>query len=551
MAQQHQESVLVWFQLVDSTGSPFKGALKTSVIRASLAAPVLDLFRKAVKAEYADSHLKGVAPSDLIVYENKAAFDQRMPLEEETVLDEVGASRNQALIVLVPAPFTTSRFPFFHSIMDACISDDESWLDLAHEIPSTYLKKLYIRECYRDIAASIDVPGINKAVVTGTPGIGKSLFLIFLLWKLVKERKPVLFIYHPFTIYFDGKGGVFTLESMPSLSDASFWNETLWCLFDAKYKSEADLGKLPVGLCSFVVSTSPRREILNDFKKFPVPSIFYMPTWTENELEAISQLFPNSNDWHERFEILGGIPRSVLEYQGQSATEILEAACKACSLDDCIKEVGLHSTITEKSNIIHSLIHIKSERPFMRSSVCYASQAALDMIVRRKGNEARLRMNDLLASCQGNPLTAALCGYIFEPYAIQLLEKGGVFSCRELVHGNKKYKPAETTLHILPSQKKTVDRVLPGQILNQLYVPKTTNYAAVDAWIPGVGAFQMTVGKKHDIKDSAKSDLEKLGKNSMKLYWLLPPLYYSNFTKKAAAQEIVQYAVLIPYPHPQ
>jgi hypothetical protein len=43
-------------------------------------------------------------------------------------------------------------------------------------------------------------------------------------------------------------------------------------------------------------------------------------------METISQLFPNSNDWLERFEMLGG------------ATEIFEAACKACSLDDCIKE---------------------------------------------------------------------------------------------------------------------------------------------------------------------------------------------------------------------
>jgi hypothetical protein len=36
---------------------------------------------------------------------------------------------------------------------------------------------------------------------------------------------------------------------------------------------------------------------------------------------------------------------------------------------------------------------------------------------------------------------------------------------------------------------------------------KTTNYAAIDAWIPGIGAFQMTVGKNHEIKGSAREDL--------------------------------------------
>jgi len=48
-----------------------------------------------------------------------------------------------------------------------------------------------------------------KGIMTGTPGTGKSLFLIYLLWKLVKAGKWVLFIYHPITIYYDGQGGVF------------------------------------------------------------------------------------------------------------------------------------------------------------------------------------------------------------------------------------------------------------------------------------------------------------------------------------------------------
>ena len=87
------------------------------------------------------------------------------------------------------------------------------------------------------IAASTN-PGINKAIITGTPGIGKSLFLIYFLWKLVKEGKRVLFIYHPFNIYYDGNSGVFMLDKLPSIIDFSFWNDTLWCLFDAKGKKK-------------------------------------------------------------------------------------------------------------------------------------------------------------------------------------------------------------------------------------------------------------------------------------------------------------------------
>jgi hypothetical protein len=271
-----------------------------------------------------------------------------------------------------------------------------------------------------------------------------------------------------------------------------------------------------------------------------------MPLWTEMELEAIAPFFTNANTWRDRFKILGGIPRHVLEVTTQPPIEILESACSDCSLDDCIKKIGMNSTITDKSKVVHLLVHVTSTAPYTDSSVSYASQAALNSIVRNKGNEAKRRMSELLASCQGNPLIAALCGYIFEPYAIELLEKGGTFECRELVHGNKRIKPDETTLAIPSSIKTVVDKVEPNQTRNQLYVPKTTNYTAIDAWIPGIGAFQMTVGKKHDINCGARNDLALLG-GANRLYWLLPPLYYHSFTKKSP-QDIEQYAILIPYP---
>jgi hypothetical protein len=137
-----------------------------------------------------------------------------------------------------------------------------------------------------------------------------------------------------------------------------------------------------------------------------------------------------------------------------------------------------------------------------------------------------------------------LCGYIFEPYVFELLENGGNFTCRKLVPGNTKEIPPDETLKIPPSKKEVAGRVLPDQTLNKLYVPRTRNYTAIDAWMHGIGAFQMTVGKRHGIKAAGKNDLGMLGN---KLFWLLPPLYYNSFTRKSAPG-VEQYAVLIPYP---
>jgi hypothetical protein len=216
----------------------------------------------------------------------------------------------------------------------------------------------------------------------------------------VKEGKRVLFIYHPFSIYYDGKGGVFrfNLKQIPE-DDCSFWNDSLWCLFDAKNKEESHLGEFPYELCTFVISTSPQRNMVNDFKKPPVPQYFYMPLWTETELKAIAPLFPNAIDWPGRFKILGGIPRNVLEVTARAPTAMLEAACK---LNDCMNIVGLDSTITEKTpKIVHSLVHVTSAPPFTEPSVCYASQAAMEIIVRNKGLKDKVKMRKLLAACEG------------------------------------------------------------------------------------------------------------------------------------------------------
>ena len=80
-------------------------------------------------------------------------------------------------------------------------------------------------------------------------------------------------------------------------------------------------------------------------------------------------------------------------------------------------------------------------------------------------------------------------------------------------------------------------------------MPKTKSLAAIDAWIPEIGAFKIIVGNTHSINFSVGDDccdFEMLGQEAKKLYWLLPPQHYTSFTTKSL-QGIDQYAVLIPY----
>ncbi len=77
---------LIWFHLYDyETGKPYKDTSVTSVLRSSLAVPIIDQFRDAVKVKYSDSHLKGISPSDLLVFQNKQSFDKRDAAVEKVI----------------------------------------------------------------------------------------------------------------------------------------------------------------------------------------------------------------------------------------------------------------------------------------------------------------------------------------------------------------------------------------------------------------------------------------------------------------------------------
>ncbi len=106
-----------WLQLVDSSsGHPFMGS---SADKVSLpdGSDVADI-RDAAKAKNSPI-LSGITAAQLRVYKNKASFDKRNdgegkedPLEEDSLLDGLGMSKKEALIVVVPTLSSGMRMFF-------------------------------------------------------------------------------------------------------------------------------------------------------------------------------------------------------------------------------------------------------------------------------------------------------------------------------------------------------------------------------------------------------------------------------------------------------
>lgn len=428
----------------------------------------------------------------------------------------------------------------------------------------TERQRFYIRSSYKSIAdqaLSKDDPNRRKyAVITGTPGIGKSVFIYYVMWRLIKEKKRVLFLTNKPAVYFDGDV-IWNCYQLPNPGNLQFWSPDLWCLVDSV--DPTGIAELPTEHCSVILASTPRRDCIGEFKKLvPTPDVFYMPLWTKKELAKVAPLYPQAAGVRrDRLKHLGSVPRLVLQAIETDPQALLMSACNSCSLEDCIMLVFIHSEINSKTKIIQTLIHIHTTEPYRKYSVVYASELAMKVIARTKCQWDHTKLQNLLASSNGNRLAQALCGYIFEPRAMNLLEQGGTFVYRKVLTGvemrsrdsikrKRRHSEDDGEINIpaSPQVPQVVERMEIGQQSNQLYLPRTLNYAGINAWMPNVGGFQMTVEKDHSIKGGVAEDLEKQGPKGNRLFFLVPPLHYKSFTKKVTPQTIEQFAILVPYP---
>ena len=175
-------------------------------------------------------------------------------------------------------------------------------------------EKIFIRQCYLDLyerAADLMFSGEMERGVTlfhGTPGIGKSLFLIYFLFRYLHDDR---FPDKRFALESDsGQYAYYEAVDPAEAEDFSCFH-----LDDAKILHNVlvlcDIRTLtgPALRTKYVFIFSPPDPLrYKETMKYEPHFRFTMPTWSKEELEAVN---PNTESWAERFETFGGVPRLV------------------------------------------------------------------------------------------------------------------------------------------------------------------------------------------------------------------------------------------------
>ncbi|POM71106.1 Hypothetical protein PHPALM_12371 [Phytophthora palmivora] len=329
----------VWFQLVDEQSRRALLGFRVTSVTSDAVNDIEDL-RNKIHAEYDHTQPPGtdvlarVAAGQLRIYAKRAAYDaMKEPLDEDLLIGSLGGSKNNALIVeqLNGAEVGTvlnTPTTIFGAAFDNGLYIRQEYWDL-HEI------------IQKRLAADAS---LRRILVVGSPGIGKSVFGVFLLLLFMMEKKHIAYrpLAHPQVHYF-----TWSSTNGYAVSDTSCAGITYEGFFDG---NEA-YGALDAGVFKHAfLFASPRTTNYHEFVKEKCFKV-YMNPWTKNECQrfADAMKLEDHDEWFRRFNLVGGKPRFVFPSLQTLSSQTLSSE----TFDDLVQRV--------KEEIPHNLDELKNQ----------------------------------------------------------------------------------------------------------------------------------------------------------------------------------------------
>jgi DNA polymerase III delta prime subunit len=377
--------------------------------------------------------------------------------------------------------------------------------------------KIFVRDCYNEIwkvfkeheneqkkIMKQHPERIPHFYLTGTPGIGKTAFLVYMIQLLLDERRKVLFgscAFDYFIIWESKKD--FQIVDKNDIMKYTSRNDITFLMDSRNFQSTRS---------TIIICSSPRADIAHQYRK--TAKTLYMPVWEWDEIQDLywdiySDIL-EINRLAVRFLLLGGIPRYLFDNLNLLAVEILRDAIAKTGNENLqrLAEYTAEGTTKIKTGndlgeISHRLLHLDGSQsdspPFGKGREKYASSYVVTMIIERYKNDRRKSIVQWIEETSTIGITGGLRGNLFEEIAHPILMKGGNFHCRLLIdQGVNKIKE-------IPSTKLNCVKDLSSSDLEKegiYYKPISKNFECIDSWIVIDGetwGFQFTVSPKHRI----------------------------------------------------
>ncbi len=395
---------------------------------------------------------------------------------------------------------------------------------------------LFVRDFYEDFFNEFigRFAEDSKLIICGTPGIGKSVFGQYCIYRALQAGKTV--VYHC-----EKCSDSFFIFKGDSVIEVSKRPRTL--LTDLNTLYLVDSIKPSIVSCPTVLISCPQRDVWKDFSREEGCLQKWFGSWDrDDELDLLRQhCFPHVTLklFNEQIIRWGKIPRATLTDNVHENSEDSLINLVSAHAEFLFKAAAIHHT--EKDDTVHRLIHILPDSSFEDSSRGFASSHVADLVYgeleRTAGDRLAVWLYDLDFLTCLSPIKAQM----FERHARKIIQMGGTFWCRNIFN-----KLEVKTLTIPPLTRLCTSdfNTLEPTSNKILYSPVSVNEAAVDFIIldnHSLTAFNATIRNHTIIMDTAdgKNELYRLftalnlqSPSTCDYYFVVPESMASGFPVK-------------------
>ena len=399
--------------------------------------------------------------------------------------------------------------------------------------------QLYIRQAYIDIY-EMYIEKNDFILVSGTPGVGKTIFSFYVLYRLLKAVPDASVLYASakgnYAVYLEGDNVVVADNQEQFRECATYY------MFDCGdgSKMQIDIGATSASRKTIVFS-SPNKKHYKEYEKSFIYScerkgvIVYMPTWSLMELQFCRRhLFSciTSEGLERRYNLWGGVPRAIFNISESNGERLLRGLIVTNSLKDITRlATSIHAS--QFDSVSHRILHLHVEQDKDRVNyedpvVIFASKWVAQQVYDQAECESVLSLTNVMSNAAKHTPLQGLCGQIFESFCHTQLSSGRTFTVKSLT--------SETTIPKVwkCSKRDTFRDLMEAELSENIYyVPENPNFESVDAVVPPDTAVQITVSLKHPVKMHGLQYVkDALGCQELKLYFAVPENIYESFQKQ-------------------
>lgn len=479
--------------------------------------------------------------------------------EEEEEKDEIETSEEKARKKARDSPLHEHFVAPLSFLVDAATSDSFNITNTRHPFGKDL--EAYARLSYEEIAKLIvqerkqcrdklKKEGVNIRstlfVIRGSSGVGKSTFLAYFMGRSAKIHKKCIALFYASK---SSKG----INGVPDISEVECHvMRNGITVINGKYSSVRDNLKehlpqikliimdgcsMPFDLTGFtgilIVAASPSLYVKNlsdaifDHFMVTMPALEVGEALDIAKIIGVEKAVVRSN-----FSHMEGITRYMFA-PGAAKRKVVDAVAEV-DASSITKMVSMQASNRQENRfMVHSLVLWKkgknyTDQPRFELVSRFAEKLVAKQLCREAAAKLKSAREDLA------PLSGAegYAGALFEAYAIRTIQEGRTLSLRSLDNDSVKQVsvPAigtdpvvvesnNLTKSIVPYESVRISGAVDGQFLSRILWPTTTNFPTFDCFYfhtnGDIFPLQMTIAKKHDLKNSGASKTKQYFDNML------------------------------------